>query len=263
VGDVLALAGRTHPVALDGLREDHRRLACVTRGRGIGGVDLDRVVAAPVQGPDLLIRHVRDQRRELRVAAEEVLAHVGAVARLVGLVVAVDRLLHALDQQLSLRRGEQRIPARAPDHLDHVPAGAEEVRLELLDDLAVAADRSVEALQVAVDDEDQVVEVLATGERDRAHRLRLVHLAVAHEGPDLAPARVGDVAPLEVLHEPRLVDRHQRPEAHRDGRELPEVRHQPWVRVRRDAVARDLLAEVAQLLLADPALEVRARVDTG
>jgi len=33
--------------------------------------------------------------------------------------------------------------------------------LELLDDLAVAAHGTIEALQVAVDDEDQVVEFLA------------------------------------------------------------------------------------------------------
>ena len=49
----------------------------------------------------------------------------------------------------------------APDHLDHVPAGAAEIGFQLLDDLAVAAHRAVEALQVAVDDEDQVVEPLA------------------------------------------------------------------------------------------------------
>ena len=95
-------------------------------------------------------------------------------------------------QQAVVVGGEQRVPARAPDHLDHVPAGAAEVRLELLDDLAVAAHRAVEALQVAVDDEDQVVEVLAAGERDRAQRLGLVHLAVAQERPHLAAGGVGE-----------------------------------------------------------------------
>ena len=56
------------------------------------------------------------------------------------------------------------IPIAAPQHLDDVPAGAAEDRFELLDDLAVAADRTVEPLQVAVDDEDQVVELLARRE---------------------------------------------------------------------------------------------------
>ncbi|MDZ7653192.1 MAG: hypothetical protein U5L03_11920 [Burkholderiaceae bacterium] len=68
-------------------------------------------------------------------------------------------------------------------------------------------------------------------------------------------------AVLQVLHEARLVDRHQRPEAHRHGRELPEVRHQPGMRVGREALAVDLLAEVVQLLLADAALEEGARID--
>ena len=71
-------------------------------------------------------------------------------------------------------------------HLDHVPAGAAEDRFQFLNDLAVAAHRTVETLQVAVDDEDQVVEPFARGQRDRAERFGFVHLAVAQEGPDFA-----------------------------------------------------------------------------
>ena len=70
-------------------------------------------------------------------------------------------------------------------HLDHVPAGAAEDRFELLDDLAVAAHRTVEPLQVAVDHEDQVVELFARRERDGAERFRFVGLAVAEERPHL------------------------------------------------------------------------------
>ena len=147
--------------------------------------------------------------------------------------------------------------------LDDVPAGAAEVALELLDDLAVAAHRAVEALQVAVDDEDQVVELLARGHADRAHRFGLVHLAVAAEAPDLAALGLGEAAILQVLHEARLVDRHQRAEAHRHRRELPEVRHQPRMRIGRDALAVDLLAEVVHLLVGEAAEHEGARVDAG
>ena len=132
---------------------------------------------------------------QLGVLAEEMLARVGAALGLEVLVLAVDALLHQPAQQALVVAREQRIPARAPDDLDDVPAGAEERGFELLDDLAVAAHRTVEALQVAVDDEDQVVELLAHRHRDRAHRLGLVHLAVAEEAPDLAvaaPARCRD-----------------------------------------------------------------------
>ena len=71
----------------------------------------------------------------------------------------------------------------APHDLDDVPAGAPEHAFEFLDDLAVAAHRAVEALEVAVDDPGEVVEALTAGERDRAERLGLVALAVADEAP--------------------------------------------------------------------------------
>ena len=225
-------------------------------------MDLHRVMAAAVERPHLVVGHVRDHLAQLR-RVEEVLAHVGAVARLVGLVLAVDRLVEPAHQVAVAVGRQQRIPARAPYHLDHVPAVAAEVCLELLDDLAVAAHGAVEALQVAVDDEDEVVEALAAGHRDRAQRLGLVHLAVAHERPHLAQGGVAQAAALQVLHEPRLVDGHQRAEAHRDRGELPEARHQPRVRVGGQALAADLLAEVAHLLLGEPAFEEGARVEAG
>ena len=67
--------------------------------------------------------------------------------------------------------GSQSLPQMT---LMHVPAGAAEGGLQFLDDLAVAAHRAVEPLQVAVDDEDQVVELLAGGQGQGAERFRLV-----------------------------------------------------------------------------------------
>ncbi|MCY1228082.1 hypothetical protein D9M72_403790 [compost metagenome] len=189
------------------------------------------------------------------------LAHVGAALALEVLVLAVDALFHALQQLAALVLGEQLVPAGAPEHLDDVPARATEHALELLHDLAVAAHRAVEALQVAVDDEHEVVQALSARERDGAERLGLVHLAIAHKGPDLARRRVGETAAVQVLQEARLVDRHQRAEAHRHGGELPEVGHEPGVRIRRDAVALGLLPVVEQLLLTEPPFEKSARVD--
>jgi hypothetical protein len=68
---------------------------------------------------------------------------------------------------------------------------------------------------------------------------------------------------LEVLHEARLVDGLDRAEAHRDGRELPEVRHQPRVRVGRNALAAGFLAEVVHLLLGQAAEHEGAGIDAG
>ena len=80
VGDVLALAGIAHAVALDGLDEEHGRLAVGLHRPVEGGIDLLRVVPAAAQRPDLGVGPVLDQLRGLRILAEEMLADVGAVA---------------------------------------------------------------------------------------------------------------------------------------------------------------------------------------
>ena len=161
---------------------------CVHRG-AIGVVDLHRIVAADAQLLQLVVGQVPHHLEQPRIGAPEVLAQVRAVFDDVALVLAVDDLAHPLDEQALGVAREQLVPLGAPQHLDDVPAGAAEHGLELLDDLAVAAHRTVEPLQVAVDDEDQVVELLARGERDRAERFRLVGLAVAEERPDLLIGR--------------------------------------------------------------------------
>src|SRR4029434_11267166 len=117
-------------------------------------------------------------------------------------------------------------------HLDHVPAGAGEQRFELLDDLPVAAHRAVQALQIAVDDERQVVEAFASSERESSDRSRLVDLAVAEHTPHAAIAGGHETAMVEVAHETRLVDRADRAEPHRAGRELPGAPHAPLIRMR-------------------------------
>ena len=192
------------------------------------------------------------------------LADVRAIGDRQLLVVAVEGLVHAVDEDAVDIARQQVVPLARPDDLDDVPAGAAERRLQLLDDLAVAAHRSVEALEVAVDDEGEVVETLAGREAERADRLRLVHLAVAEERPDAAAGRVGQPARGEVAVEAGLVDRVHRAEAHAHGRELPELGHEARVRVRGQAARPErLAAEVVELLLADAPLEEGAGVDAG
>ena len=73
-----------------------------------------------------------------------------------------------------------------------------------------------------------------------------------------------DAAMLEIALKARLVDRHHGAEAHRHRRELPEIRHQPRMRIGTQAVgARDFLAEVAQVVLGETAFEKGARIDAG
>jgi len=261
MGDVLAFAGLAHTVTLDGLAQDHGRLSGVGDGGSVSGIDLVRIVPAAVQAPDVVVAHARDHCAKFGILAEEMLTHERAVDRLVSLVLAVDRFFHALAQQALGVFREQRIPARTPDHFDDVPAGTTEVRFEFLDDLAIAAYRAVESLQIAVDDEDQIVEFLAGCERGGTEGLRLVHFAIAHEGPDLAALRGDQIAVFEITQEARLVDRHDRTEAHRYCRELPEARHQPGVGIGRQALAIDLLAEVVEVVFRQQAEQVGARID--
>jgi len=58
--------------------------------------------------------------------------------------------------------------------------------------------RTVEALQVAVDDEHQVVELLARGEADRAERLGLV-ISPSRRTPHLRLSGLGQTARFQVL----------------------------------------------------------------
>ncbi len=91
-------------------------------------------------------------------------------ARLDGifLIIAVDRFLHAFEQQAFVVGCQQRVPIGAPDDFDDVPAGAAKKRFEFLNDLAVAAHRAVETLQIAIDDPDQIVEIFARRQRESA-----------------------------------------------------------------------------------------------
>ena len=266
VGRVAALEVVTEAVALDRLGEDDGGLALVLDRRLVGRVHLAVVQAAAAElAPDVVVRPVLDQGRGALVASEEVVADERAALGAVGLEVAVGSRVHEVDERAVVVLREQLVPAAAPDDLDDVPAGAAEEALELLDDLAVAAHRAVEALQVAVDDEGQVVQTLVRGHLELAAALDLVHLAVAEERPDVGVREVLDPAVGEVLVRHRLVDGVDRAETHRHRRELPVLRHEPRVRIGRDAVRRLrlLLAEAVELVLGEASLEERAGVDAG
>jgi hypothetical protein len=181
-----ALAGAAHAVAFFGVRQDHGGLALVIGRRGIGGVDLHQVVAAALEAVYLLVRHALGQAREFGVLAEEVVAVEAPVLGGEGLHLAVNRLRKSLCQRAGQVAREEAVPVAAPDQFDDVPAGTGKQLFELVDDAAVAAHRAVQALQVAVDDPDHVVQAFARGQSQRAHGFGFVHLAVAEHAPDLA-----------------------------------------------------------------------------
>src|SRR5258708_33386043 len=98
---------------------------------------------------------------------------------------------------------KERIPLRALEDLDHVPSSAREQRFQFLDDLSVTAHRPVESLQIAIDDESQVVEPFARGQGQPSDRLRLIHLAVAKYAPDMRFSLRLQPAVFEIAYGPR------------------------------------------------------------
>src|SRR5688572_20109542 len=204
--DVLALARLADPVALDGPGENDRWLAGVLDGGLVSRIDLDRVVAAEREFFQLLVGEMRHHLEQFRMGTPEMLADVVAGLDGILLILAVDDLAHAPDEESLAILLEERVPFAPPDHLDDVPAGPAEDRLELLDNLPVAAHRPVEPLQVAVDDKDQVVELFTRRERDGAKRFGLVGLTIAKERPDLGVGPVLQATVFQIAHEPRLVD---------------------------------------------------------
>src|SRR5699024_8934290 len=125
------------------------------------------------------------------------------------------------------------------------------------------------ALQVAVDDEVEIVELFESRHVQHAAALGLVELSVAEERPGLLLGGVLDAPIVQVLVELRLLDLLHLPQAHGQRGVLPQVRELARVRAGRQALGlavdevRLLLTEAVELLGAHPAFEVGASIHAG
>ena len=125
-----------------------------------------------------------------------------------------------------------------------------------MDDLGITANRAIEALQVAVDHEGEVIQLVEGSDLQQAARFWLIHLAIAQECPHVLLGGVLDAASLQVLIKACLVDSVNRAQAHGHGGEFPEPWHQAWVRVGRQPLALAtgyLLAEAIKVLFSQAA----------
>src|SRR5450830_952506 len=134
--------------------------------------------------------------------------------------------------------------------------------------MTVTTYRAVQTLQVAIDDEDQVIEFFPRRQAQRSQRLGLIHFAVAEDAPDLAALILQQIAMLHVTQKTRLINGIDGTDAHRAGRKLPEVRHQPGVRIRRQSLLAMLLgfdftAIETEIILAQRAFEKSPRINPG
>ena len=69
---------------------------------------------------------------------------------------------------------------------------------------------------------------------------------------------------FEIAIEARLINRHDRTEAHRDGGEFPEIRHQPGMRIGGEPAAGfQFAAKIFELLYGETAFEKGAGINAG
>ena len=109
------------------------------------------------QCAQLLIGKVRNHFAQAWVWSKEILANVVAVFNDVALELAVNGCIHLVQQHAVVVVGKQFVPLRAPYNFDDVPTGATECGFKFLNDFSVSTHWTVESLQVAVDDECEVV----------------------------------------------------------------------------------------------------------
>ncbi len=164
--NIFTFARFAQAVALDRLCQNDRRLAFVLGRRLVSRIHLAHVMTAAQQLGDLLVAQMRHEFEQFRIFAEEMFPRVAARLDDIFLIIAVHTFFHALEQQAGLVALDDIVPDAAPDNLDDVPTRATEKSFQFLDDLAVAAHRPVEALQIAIHDPDDVVEALSRRERD-------------------------------------------------------------------------------------------------
>ena len=167
VRDVATLASLAEAIPLDRPGQDDGRGTGVLDGGLERRMHLHGVMTTQAKLLQLGVGEVRNQLQELRRAPPEMLANIGTRFNRVLLVLPVDRLAHTANEGAIWITGQQRIPITAPNDLDDVPASPAERRLQLLNDLPVATHRPIQTLQVAVDDEDQIVELLTRSQCDR------------------------------------------------------------------------------------------------
>ena len=233
VSDVFTFCGITHAVTFDGVGQDHSRFTFGFTRFFQCSVNFLRIVTTAVQSPDLLV----------------------------SLVVAVNGFVHQLDQFTAGVFTQQLIPTTAPHHFDHVPASTCEDAFQFVDDLAVTGYRTIQTLQVTVDDEAQVVQLLTGRDGNRAFRFWLIHFTVAQEGVNGLLRGVFQTTVFQVLQEFSLIDRTDWTQTHRYGRELPELRHQFRVRVRRQTLTVNFLTEVVHLLFSQTTFQEGTCID--
>ena len=165
MGCHLALASGAHAKAFFGLRENHRRRTAMVDRCVVRRVNFAQVMAAAFQAVDFVVGQGGANGLHARTLPKKMFAVEWAVIGRKGLQLTINGAVERIDEFAGRIARKQRIPIRAPQELDDVPASAGKQRLELVNDMTIAAHRAIQSLQVAVNDEDQIVEFFARRQR--------------------------------------------------------------------------------------------------
>src|ERR1700722_1935775 len=95
-----------------------------------------------------------DHSQQARIGAEQVLPEVCSALDKKFLVLPVGDFAQTPHQKPVAIVLDQTVPIAAPNYLDYIPTSAAENCLKFLNNFSIAAHRTIEALQVAVDHPD-------------------------------------------------------------------------------------------------------------
>ena len=117
------------------------------------------------------------------VWTKEILANVCTALNGQALEFAINGGVEFVQQHTVNIFGEKFVPLGSENDFDDIPSGTTEHSFKFLNDFAVTSHRAIESLQVAVHNKDQVVQMFACGERNRAKGFWFVCFAVTQKCP--------------------------------------------------------------------------------
>src|SRR5689334_14131760 len=115
-------------------------------GSFVSRMDFNRIVSTQPHARKLIVGKMLDHLQQPGIGSKEVLPEISSTLDEEFLILSVGDFAKAFYQQAIPIVLEERIPIRAPNALNDVPSGAAEDSFQLLNDLAVAAHRTIETL---------------------------------------------------------------------------------------------------------------------
>ena len=146
VHGVFAFTGAAHAKTFHGFDQQHGGLSLVLHSSGVCGIHLLWIMTTTAQVPNIIVAHLGHHFQGARIATKEMFAHISAIVGFEGLIVAVQGFHHDPAQCAVFVSCNQLIPVATPNEFDDVPTCATKLAFQLLNDLAVASHRTIQAL---------------------------------------------------------------------------------------------------------------------